>query len=161
MYNLINKNGKLWGSGYLCIYEYTYPLNTNFDVIIINFIKDENYLIDDRSSLGNPFNFEFINCNDLKKLNRKELYDFFDAFADPKGWSDPKEIKNEIHFFKSITNENEEFYMLSIDFFERNNPNLFEFKSEKLNFVANVYLYYFLIFWFKNDKMYLCLMCLD
>ena len=154
-YTLLNYHSKLWNSGLMSIYEYAYKPELDDLTILNDFFTESNYSIKDESALGRPFVIDNLSANDLKQYSKKELLKILHDFSRPDGWSEPKYIKAEIEYIENHMNHfrTDKFYFISTDFFD--------ISSSKIELESLAYVYYYLFFWFQNNEMHVCQMCLD
>jgi len=138
-----------------------FSLTDNFEradnLIIDEFLKSNSFAVDclGEKAKKNPeiylrqlFDNQKISVEDFRELNENEIANFFIDYSNESDWGeDRKEFKNLVEKFKTIIGNypSDKFYLISKDWFEKDN--------EKIRNPENwIYLYYFLVIWFDNEK---------
>ena len=153
------------------INEYQIPKIENEDTLINIFLNPLNFKHQDfhqiireyketePAFLGHPFNLEKINVKDFKIFNKEQMLKFFKENVSPYP-NNHEEIQSITNKFSEIVNgyDIENFYVISVDFFDKETNEIGECKCEKLFYDAIIYDVYFLIIWvdFKNMKLIVC-----
>jgi hypothetical protein len=156
----INKTEKKFEAGHFAFYKFEVSNRDKNDSFIECFLKESNYKIEDNNALGRPFNIGLLTHSDFKYFNLESLTNFFNEFSKPEGWTDNTKIKNQLAFFNDIYSNStaKDFYLISPSFFDGLNSD----SNPKLNFVAQVYLWYYLVIWLDGDNILtVCQMYMD
>ncbi|MBI9056120.1 MAG: hypothetical protein JEY96_20025 [Bacteroidales bacterium] len=94
------------------------------------------------------FDTDKISFEDFRKLNKKEISNFFINYSNESDWGDDrKEFKTLLEKFISLLHEypSDKFYLISQDWFD--------IDSKKMRNPENwIYTYYFLVIWFDREK---------
>lgn len=155
-FEIEKKRSIKWKSGYMGIYSIKcFNKYISQNDLLMDFFKPDNYLVTNESALGNPFDISSLNILDFNRFNKNDLFNFLSNFSDPLGWSNPREIEEEVAFLKEevLDSTVNNYYLLDTN-------HIIE-KEKKLTIESYSYIYYFLIIWCVDDCLFICQMCLD
>ena len=145
--------------------EFSFTITDEFnnDLLVDNFIRSKHFSYDSlRDSmkkqsatgfLGQAFDIERINIKDFKKYNKQQTTKFLIDFLNEPDWADDKnDFAKLLEQYFEIQDklENEYYYILSKDWFDKNDNRVFE----PQNFC---YIYYFLIIYIDRASKTLIL----
>jgi len=124
---------------------------TSNDQILNSFLKSNYYSYDclrdcikkepNKGYLRSALNVEKIEISDFRKCDKGNAIKFLEDYYNEPDWgADKQDFKTLIDFFVEIIDysDNNDFYIISKDWFENSDERLIEFES-------SIYTYYFLI----------------